>query len=112
MFYPTCVFTGIQLKQNPCKLYCEVASEGVFKVFSAADGTRCRAGSLDMCIASQCVPVGCNRQLQSNATLDRCGVCNGNGSTCVERSATLSLKHLGKIILFTSITVRADVFIY
>lgn len=65
-------------------------------MFSAADGTRCKAGSLDVCVAGHCIPVGCDRQLHSNATLDRCGVCNGNGSTCVEKSGTQTLKHLGK----------------
>ena len=66
-------------------------------MFAAADGTRCKAGSLDMCIAGQCAPIGCDKQLHSNATLDRCGVCNGDGSTCVEKSGTLALKHLGKL---------------
>ena len=89
--------TGIQMGQNPCKLYCRAAGEGAFKEFSAADGTRCKLGSLDMCIAGRCMPVGCDRQLQSNATLDQCGVCNGNGSTCVEKSGTQILQHLGKI---------------
>ena len=50
-----------------------------------------------MCIAGHCMPVGCDRQLQSNATLDQCGVCNGDGSTCIEKSGTQILQHLGKI---------------
>ena len=66
-------------------------------MFSTADGTRYKAGSLDMCIAGRYMPVACDRQLQSNATLDRCGVCNGNGSTCVEKSGTQILRRLGKI---------------
>ena len=90
------LFTVIQLSKNPCKLSCKVAGQSGYKDFSAADGTRCKARSLDMCIAGRCMPVGCDRQLQSNATLDRCGVCNGNGSTCVEKSGTQVLQHLGK----------------
>lgn len=93
-----CVCTDIHLMRNPCKLYCQATNEKTFKEFSAADGTRCKADSLDMCIAGRCVPVGCDRQLESNATLDQCGVCSGNGSSCVERSGTLALKHLGKIL--------------
>jgi len=70
------------------------------KELPAADGTRCKAGSLDMCVAGQCVPVGCDRQLWSKAALDRCGVCNGNGSTCIEKSGMQTLKHLGKFACY------------
>ena len=47
------------------------------------------------------IPVGCDKHLQlmtvKCSTLDRCGVYNGNGSTCVEKSGTQTLQHLGKV---------------
>ncbi|XP_066465335.1 ADAMTS-like protein 4 isoform X1 [Eleutherodactylus coqui] len=46
------------------------------------DGTPCEAGSLDVCVDGQCLSPGCDGVLGSNSTLDTCGVCGGNGSTC------------------------------
>ncbi|XP_031629319.1 protein madd-4 isoform X3 [Contarinia nasturtii] len=46
------------------------------------DGTRCRIGSLDMCINGRCMRVGCDLRIGSSKKVDACGVCGGNGSTC------------------------------
>ncbi|XP_055302400.1 protein madd-4 isoform X7 [Sitodiplosis mosellana] len=46
------------------------------------DGTRCRIGSLDMCIQGKCQRVGCDLRIGSSKKVDACGVCGGNGSTC------------------------------
>ncbi|XP_069805853.1 ADAMTS-like protein 4 [Dendropsophus ebraccatus] len=46
------------------------------------DGTPCEAGSLDVCVDGQCLSPGCDGILGSNSTLDTCGVCGGDGSTC------------------------------
>ncbi|XP_046898004.1 A disintegrin and metalloproteinase with thrombospondin motifs 7 isoform X5 [Hypomesus transpacificus] len=48
------------------------------------DGTKCLEGSTsrDMCINGICKNVGCDYEIDSNAVEDRCGICNGNGSTC------------------------------
>lgn len=75
---------------------------------SAADGTPCNIGTNDMCISGICrvssVPlvnfisilkrssktypsylqkVGCDWIVDSNTTEDQCGVCSGNGETCI-----------------------------
>jgi len=68
----------------------------MFRQLVAQDGTRCRTNSLDVCIAGRCEPVGCDRQLYSTAMLDRCGVCNGDGTTCAAKTGTHSVQHLGK----------------
>ncbi|XP_075048272.1 ADAMTS-like protein 4 isoform X2 [Mixophyes fleayi] len=46
------------------------------------DGSPCEAGSLDVCVDGQCLSPGCDGILGSNSTLDTCGVCGGDGSTC------------------------------
>ncbi|KAM4690470.1 ADAMTS-like protein 4 [Rhinophrynus dorsalis] len=46
------------------------------------DGTPCEAGSFDVCVDGQCLSPGCDGILGSNSTLDTCGVCGGDGSTC------------------------------
>ncbi|XP_018423624.1 PREDICTED: ADAMTS-like protein 4 [Nanorana parkeri] len=46
------------------------------------DGTPCEPGSLDVCVDGQCLSPGCDGILGSNSTLDTCGVCGGDGSTC------------------------------
>nr|XP_021208563.1 protein madd-4 isoform X1 [Bombyx mori] len=47
-----------------------------------SDGTRCRAGSLDMCIDGRCQRVGCDLRVGSTRRVDECGVCGGDGSSC------------------------------
>uniref|UniRef100_A0AAR5PUC8 Ig-like domain-containing protein n=1 Tax=Dendroctonus ponderosae TaxID=77166 RepID=A0AAR5PUC8_DENPD len=48
------------------------------------DGTRCRPGSLDMCIAGFCQQVGCDLKLGSEKQVDQCGICGGDGSSCAK----------------------------
>ncbi|XP_059809012.1 A disintegrin and metalloproteinase with thrombospondin motifs 7-like [Hypanus sabinus] len=71
---------------NPCELHCRPV-EGYFAVKmldAVTDGTPCFEGntSRDMCINGICKNVGCDYEIDSNAVEDRCGVCQGNGSTC------------------------------
>ncbi|XP_055914951.1 protein madd-4-like [Eupeodes corollae] len=46
------------------------------------DGTRCRAGSLDMCIQGKCQRIGCDLKIGSTKKIDGCGVCGGGGKSC------------------------------
>ncbi|KAH8375094.1 hypothetical protein KR093_008247, partial [Drosophila rubida] len=46
------------------------------------DGTRCRSGSLDMCIHGKCQRVGCDLKIGSTKKIDGCGVCGGDGNSC------------------------------
>ncbi|XP_037958432.1 protein madd-4 isoform X2 [Teleopsis dalmanni] len=60
------------------------------------DGTRCRSGSLDMCIQGKCQRVGCDLKISSTKKIDGCGVCGGDGSSCSQtlynwESAPMSL---------------------
>ncbi|XP_060035494.1 ADAMTS-like protein 3 isoform X2 [Erinaceus europaeus] len=68
----------------PCALRCRARGQSVEAELApkVLDGTRCRAGSLDMCISGICQAVGCDRKLGGSAKEDVCGVCGGDGSAC------------------------------
>uniref|UniRef100_A0A8C8BVH3 ADAM metallopeptidase with thrombospondin type 1 motif 12 n=1 Tax=Otus sunia TaxID=257818 RepID=A0A8C8BVH3_9STRI len=71
---------------NPCELHCRPI-DGHFseKMLDAVtDGTPCFEGrhSRDICINGMCKTVGCDYEINSNATEDQCGVCLGDGSAC------------------------------
>ncbi|XP_051499409.1 A disintegrin and metalloproteinase with thrombospondin motifs 12 [Apus apus] len=71
---------------NPCELHCRPIN-GHFseKMLDAVtDGTPCFEGrhSRDTCINGMCKTVGCDYEINSNATEDQCGVCLGDGSAC------------------------------
>lgn len=71
---------------RPCELYCRPI-DGHFseKMLDAViDGTPCFEGgnSRNVCINGMCKMVGCDYEIDSNATEDRCGVCLGDGSAC------------------------------
>ncbi|XP_027724545.1 A disintegrin and metalloproteinase with thrombospondin motifs 12 [Vombatus ursinus] len=72
--------------EYPCELYCRPIN-GQFseKMLDAViDGTPCFEGgnSRNVCINGICKMVGCDYEIDSNATEDRCGVCLGDGSAC------------------------------
>ncbi|XP_067058083.1 A disintegrin and metalloproteinase with thrombospondin motifs 6-like [Acropora muricata] len=47
------------------------------------DGTPCSdTPNSGVCINGQCKTIGCDGSVDSRARLDRCGVCNGDGSSC------------------------------
>ncbi|XP_006896869.1 PREDICTED: A disintegrin and metalloproteinase with thrombospondin motifs 12-like [Elephantulus edwardii] len=71
---------------HPCELYCRPI-DGQFSermLDAVTDGTPCFEGgnSRNVCINGICKMVGCDYEIDSNATEDRCGVCLGDGSAC------------------------------
>ncbi|XP_069480305.1 A disintegrin and metalloproteinase with thrombospondin motifs 7 [Ambystoma mexicanum] len=79
-------WTPVHNMINPCELHCRPEGEYFSeKLLDAViDGTPCHEGnaSRDMCINGICKNVGCDYEIDSNAVEDRCGVCQGNASTC------------------------------
>ncbi|KAF7660943.1 hypothetical protein LDENG_00271390 [Lucifuga dentata] len=79
-------WVAVNNKANSCELHCRPLNEHFSeKMLDAViDGTRCYEGSKsqDICISGICKNVGCDYVIDSNSVVDRCGVCNGNGSTC------------------------------
>ncbi|XP_075215247.1 ADAMTS-like no long nerve cord [Lycorma delicatula] len=70
-------------EDDPCALTC-ISHTGIIArlASSVRDGTRCRPGSLDMCIEAKCQRVGCDLMIGSQQKVDECGVCGGDGSSC------------------------------
>ncbi|XP_053153473.1 A disintegrin and metalloproteinase with thrombospondin motifs 12 [Hemicordylus capensis] len=79
-------WTPIYNTANPCELYCRPENNHFSeKMLDAViDGTPCFEGnnSRDVCINGMCKTVGCDYEINSNATEDQCGVCLGDGSSC------------------------------
>jgi len=71
---------------DDCALTCRSMNSSIAVQLSPRvhDGTRCKEGSLDMCIDGVCQSVGCDLQLNSELKIDACGVCGGDGSTCAD----------------------------
>eukprot|EP00111_Clytia_hemisphaerica_P001731 TCONS_00004887-protein len=74
-----------------CELGCFIAQTGHgYNFGNVMDGTNCDQTDdgmfSDKCINGQCVPVGCDKKLGSSVKFDRCGVCDGDGLTCVTGS--------------------------
>lgn len=69
---------------NPCELNCMPKGERFYYRHKAKviDGTRCNDEDLNVCVDGQCLPVGCDMMLGSNAKEDKCRQCGGDGTTC------------------------------
>ncbi|XP_070531612.1 ADAMTS-like protein 2 isoform X2 [Ptychodera flava] len=73
---------------DPCSLVCYATEDPQLVIpltSSVLDGTPCashRTGAKSICVAGKCESIGCDGKLYSTATVDQCGVCNGNGTTC------------------------------
>ncbi|KAM9294062.1 ADAMTS-like protein 4 [Gastrophryne carolinensis] len=76
-------FTEVNGKQR-CALNCRPIGYRFYvrHTEKVQDGTPCEADSSDVCVDGQCLSPGCDGILGSNSTLDTCGVCGGDGSTC------------------------------
>ncbi|XP_015758769.1 PREDICTED: A disintegrin and metalloproteinase with thrombospondin motifs 6-like, partial [Acropora digitifera] len=76
-----------------CTLYCRIG-RAVYPRGIVEDGTRCHSdpSNLDVCIEGQCRRVGCDSVLDSNALVDRCGICGGDGE-CVKIQGSYSKSH-------------------
>lgn len=71
-------------QSDECHLYCRVDKKSNYFELrdKVVDGTPCSHDSFNKCINGICRQAGCDNKLDSDAVLDKCGVCNGNNSTC------------------------------
>ncbi|XP_055922961.1 A disintegrin and metalloproteinase with thrombospondin motifs 9 isoform X2 [Eupeodes corollae] len=76
------------IAKDKCKLYCRWDNTTAYFQLSekVKDGTTCSFDSFDKCVNGICRPAGCDNELNSVATLDKCGVCEGRNNTCEEYS--------------------------
>ncbi|KAM3625506.1 uncharacterized protein V6R79_013133 [Siganus canaliculatus] len=81
--------------EDICKLYCIAEDFDFFFAMSSKvkDGTSCSDHKGNVCIDGVCEAVGCDQILGSKASLDACGVCNGDNSTCKFFKGQYTLQH-------------------
>ncbi|XP_027871688.1 A disintegrin and metalloproteinase with thrombospondin motifs 18 isoform X1 [Xiphophorus couchianus] len=82
-------------EEDICKLYCIAEDFDFFFAMSSKvkDGTSCSDHREGVCIDGVCEAVGCDRLLGSKASLDACGVCKGDNSTCKFFKGQYTLQH-------------------
>ena len=85
------------LEEDKCKLYCRVEYSNAYYLLSRSvvDGTPCTVNGYDMCVGGQCIKAGCDHVLGSDVQLDHCGVCGGDGSTCILKTGSLNISSYG-----------------
>ncbi|XP_062553913.1 A disintegrin and metalloproteinase with thrombospondin motifs 1 isoform X2 [Armigeres subalbatus] len=80
--------------EDQCKLFCRVKHSNNYFLLrdKVKDGTPCTHPheSYDMCINGHCRRAGCDYVFDSDATMDKCGVCRGNNDTCDNVSGKFS----------------------
>ncbi|XP_042353879.1 ADAMTS-like protein 2 isoform X2 [Plectropomus leopardus] len=92
----------ISISNKPCDLQCTTISGERQLLVPAHDGTFCRDAKYHgVCIEGICQPVGCDGELYSSKTVDRCGVCGGNGTSCqrISGSYRKALTQLGYVFI-------------
>uniref|UniRef100_A0A4W6CSH0 ADAMTS like 2 n=1 Tax=Lates calcarifer TaxID=8187 RepID=A0A4W6CSH0_LATCA len=73
----------VHISSNPCDLHCTTIDGQRQLMVTARDGTSCKYSSYrGVCVDGKCEPIGCDGVLFSSNTLDKCGVCQGDGSSC------------------------------
>ncbi|PNJ45208.1 ADAMTS-like protein 2 isoform X1 [Pongo pygmaeus] len=73
----------VHISSKPCDLHCTTVDGQRQLMVPARDGTSCKLTDLrGVCVSGKCEPIGCDGVLFSTHTLDKCGVCQGDGSSC------------------------------
>ncbi|XP_057184990.1 ADAMTS-like protein 2 isoform X2 [Triplophysa rosa] len=92
------------ISRNPCDLHCTTSDGQRQLMVPARDGTSCKYSNYrGVCVDGRCEPIGCDGVLFSPNTLDKCGVCQGDGSSCsrvtgnFRRAATLGYSFIAQI---------------
>ncbi|XP_074610402.1 A disintegrin and metalloproteinase with thrombospondin motifs 20-like isoform X2 [Acropora palmata] len=105
-------YTGVS-KENQCKLYCRMAGTAIyFKLKDKViDGTPCNRESTNICVDGQCLEAGCDRVLNSKKKNDKCGVCDGDNSSCRHFKGTFNQTRFGYNYIFTIPVGSTDIII-
>ncbi|XP_073455774.1 ADAMTS-like protein 2 [Aquarana catesbeiana] len=99
----------VHISSKPCDLQCTTSDGQRQLMVQARDGTSCKYSDYrGVCVSGKCEPIGCDGVLFSTHTLDKCGVCQGDGSSCVHITGNYrkGTSHLG-YALVTHIPVGA-----
>ncbi|NP_001289160.1 A disintegrin and metalloproteinase with thrombospondin motifs 5 precursor [Danio rerio] len=89
-------FAGV-LPKDVCKLTCRAKGTGYYVVFSqrVVDGTECRPYSSSVCVKGKCVRTGCDGIIGSKLQYDKCGICGGDGNSCIKVAGNFTKKSKG-----------------
>ncbi|KAK2908469.1 hypothetical protein QQF64_001695 [Cirrhinus molitorella] len=89
-------FAGV-LPKDMCKLTCRAKGTGYYVVFSqrVVDGTECRPYSSSVCVKGKCVRTGCDGIIGSKLQFDKCGICGGDGNSCIRVAGNFTKKSKG-----------------
>uniref|UniRef100_A0A3B3QV97 ADAM metallopeptidase with thrombospondin type 1 motif 13 n=1 Tax=Paramormyrops kingsleyae TaxID=1676925 RepID=A0A3B3QV97_9TELE len=98
-----------------CRLLCRSQGEDfmVSRGPQFLDGTRCEPnsppppGSVPACLGGKCQLFGCDGVLHSTKVEDACGVCGGNGSSCILISASYTEGRAKEYITFLTLPQNA-----
>uniref|UniRef100_A0A8C3QY16 ADAMTS like 2 n=1 Tax=Cyanoderma ruficeps TaxID=181631 RepID=A0A8C3QY16_9PASS len=96
--YPFPLDDYVHISSKPCDLHCTTVDGQRQLMVQARDGTSCKYTDFrGVCVSGKCEPIGCDGILFSTHTLDKCGVCQGDGSSCthVTGSYRKGNSHLG-----------------
>ncbi|NXX32152.1 ATL2 protein, partial [Nicator chloris] len=88
----------VHISSKPCDLHCTTVDGQRQLMVQARDGTSCKYTDFrGVCVSGKCEPIGCDGILFSTHTLDKCGVCQGDGSSCTHVTGTYRKgnSHLG-----------------
>ncbi|XP_041430769.1 ADAMTS-like protein 2 [Xenopus laevis] len=88
----------VHISSKPCDLQCTTTDGQRQLMVQARDGTSCKYSEYrGVCVSGKCEPIGCDGVLFSTHTLDKCGVCQGDGSSCTHVTGNYrkGASHLG-----------------
>ncbi|XP_078343629.1 A disintegrin and metalloproteinase with thrombospondin motifs 9-like isoform X3 [Oculina patagonica] len=105
-------YAGVR-KEDQCKLYCRMVGTAIyFKLRDKViDGTPCNQETNDICVDGKCLPAGCDRVLNSKKKVDKCGVCDGDNSSCRRFTGTFNETRFGYNYIFTIPVGSTDIVI-
>uniref|UniRef100_UPI00358E8070 A disintegrin and metalloproteinase with thrombospondin motifs 4-like isoform X1 n=1 Tax=Myxine glutinosa TaxID=7769 RepID=UPI00358E8070 len=89
-------YTGVPAEDH-CKLVCQGSGTNFYAILKPRvfDGTPCGPTVPGVCVRGRCRPAGCDGVLGSRVRLDHCGVCGGDGSSCVRVSRSFNQARVG-----------------
>lgn len=77
----------------PRESYLQKQFLGCFYV-QVTDGTECRPYSSSVCVKGKCVRTGCDGIIGSKLQFDKCGICGGDGNSCIKVAGNFTKKRL------------------
>ncbi|XP_015253243.1 PREDICTED: A disintegrin and metalloproteinase with thrombospondin motifs 13 [Cyprinodon variegatus] len=115
-FYKWIPAIGFVKGDEQCRYMCQSDAEDfiVSRGSHFVDGTRCESdsstpyGATAACLRGRCQLFGCDGVLHSGKAWDVCGVCGGNGSTCILTSDSYSGGRAKEYTTFLTLPVNAS----